>query len=233
MYACSLRVGLPVIAGRSLPPIGGETIAGAAQLRPSLPEWLATIATSGGSEETKPACPPKYAVPSAPKETHGSLAVSAVPPVQRVRPGIVVRCHVLPPSNEEATRSSRALKGPDRSCFQVATMFRRSVGLTAIAGSITSPVTLASSWKAPGQPAAKGLGPDAALRLLTLYGVAAATAGTVAAKLASNSSRPRIGRMWRRRLDRDISRLLWLFVGVAASTVRRVPARRPPAGWER
>ena len=128
-------------AGVSLPPRRGATVVGAAQSRPPSPEWLATIAMSGrGSVEVKPDCPPKYTVPSPAAETHGSLAVSEVPPVQRVRPGIVLRFHVLPPSSDEATRSSRALKAADTSCFQVAMMLRGFAGLTVIAGSVSRPV---------------------------------------------------------------------------------------------
>src|SRR5947208_2521401 len=89
-------------------------------------------------------------------------------------------------------------------------MLRRLAGFTAIAGSITRPVTFASSWNAPGQPAAKGLGPDTAVMLLTLYGAAAATAGTVASTPASKTRAPRIGRTRRRGFDWDISCLLWL-----------------------
>ena len=125
-------------------------------------------------------------MPSPPAETHGSLAVSDVPPVQRVRPGIVVRRHVLPASSEDATTSSRALKSAERSCFHVATMLRGFLGLTAIAGSRTRPLTLSWSWNAPGQPAGNGLGPDAAVKVRTVYGRAAATAGS--RTLASNAT---------------------------------------------
>jgi hypothetical protein len=38
MYACFPSVGLPVIAGCSLPPMAGATIAGGAQVRPPLLE---------------------------------------------------------------------------------------------------------------------------------------------------------------------------------------------------
>src|SRR6266540_2706762 len=141
----SWRVGLPVTAGCSLPPRRGATVAGPAQWRPPSTEWLAAIATSGGSVEVKPDCPPKYTVPSPPAETHGSLAVSEVPPMQRVRLGIVLRRHVLPPSSEEATTSSRALKAADTSCFQVATMLRGFAGLAVIAGSISRPVGFSAS----------------------------------------------------------------------------------------
>src|SRR5215212_4069319 len=97
-------------------------------------------------------------VPSGPADSHGSVAESAVPPVHTVRPGIVLRFHVLPPSNDDPIRSLRAVK--PRSCCQVATMFRGFDGLTVIAGSISSPATWVSSRAAPGQPAANGLGPD-------------------------------------------------------------------------
>ena len=122
--------------------------------------------------DVRPACPPKYAVLSPPKETHGSLAVSEVPPVQRVSPGMAVRRHVLPPSNDEATTASRALKAGEMSCFQVARRLRGFRGLTAIAGSTTRPVIFSSSWKPPGQPAANGLGPETVVSVLTLYGAA-------------------------------------------------------------
>src|SRR4029450_7822490 len=129
------------------------------------------MAIASGSVDTSPAWPPKYAVPSPPKETHGSLAVSDEPPVQRVKPGTVVRRHVFPPSREEATRSSRALYTGEMSCFQDAMRLRGLFGLTAIAGSTTRPVVFSSSWNPPGQSAANGLGPGAAVRFLTLYGV--------------------------------------------------------------
>jgi hypothetical protein len=47
--------------------------------------------------------------------------------VQTVRPGIVPRFHVFPPSSEEATRSVRVELGPT-SCFQAAMMICASPG---------------------------------------------------------------------------------------------------------
>src|SRR5262249_62269285 len=102
---------------------------------------------------------------------HGSEATSAVPPVHTVRPGIVRRAHVLPPSSEEATRSVRADTGP-LSCFQVATILRGFAGLTVIAGSVTKPATWNLSNPRPGPPAANGLGPDATRSSFTRYGPA-------------------------------------------------------------
>jgi len=97
--------------------------------------------------------------------------------VQTVRPGIVLRVHVLPPSSEEATRSLRADAGPT-SCFQVATRLRGLSGLTVIAGSSSWSVMVVSSKRAPGQPAAKGLGPEITRRSLTLYGSASLAAAS-------------------------------------------------------
>ena len=130
--------------------------------------------------------PLKYTVPSPPAETHGSEPVSAVPPVQTVKSGIVVRVHVLPPSCEDATRSLRVEIGPT-SCFHVAMMFRRSAGFTAIAVSSSRPVMFVSSNRAPGQPAAKGLGPEIACRRLTCGGQALATPGS---NMLSRSANP-------------------------------------------
>ena len=47
-------------------------------------------------------------------------------------------------------------------------MFRGLSGLTVIAGSSSWPVIFVSSRKPPGQPAAKGLGPEIAFRSFTL-----------------------------------------------------------------
>ena len=81
----------------------------------------------------------------------------AVPPVQAVRPGIWLHRHVLPPSCDHPMRSLRAVK--PRSCCQVPMGFGGCAGLTAIAGSISSPATCVLSSAAPGQPPANGLGP--------------------------------------------------------------------------
>jgi hypothetical protein len=52
-------MGLPAIASVSLPWSGEATVAGAAQVRPPSPEWLATTAVVGGSVEMSAAKPPK------------------------------------------------------------------------------------------------------------------------------------------------------------------------------
>ena len=57
-------------------------------------------------------------------------------------------------------------------------MFRGFAGLTVIAVSSSWPVMFVSSNRAPGQPAAKGLGPEIACRRLTLAGQALATPGS-------------------------------------------------------
>src|SRR4051794_41884151 len=83
---------------------------------------------------------------------------------------MVVRRHVLPPSNEDATTSSRPLYTGTMSCFQVATMLRGFLGLTAMAGSTTRPSIFSSSWNAPGQPAGNGVGPETVVSSATLAG---------------------------------------------------------------
>jgi hypothetical protein len=81
----------------------------------------------------------------------------------------VRRVQVLPPSAEVATRSLRDARGPT-SCFQVATRLRGLVGLTVTIGSSSYPVMAVSSKRAPGQPAANGLGPEITRSCFTLYG---------------------------------------------------------------
>jgi len=51
---------------------------------------------------------------------------------------------------------------------------------------MTRPVTFSSSWNAPGQPAGNGLGPDAAVTVLTVYGRATATVAS--RRLASSAA---------------------------------------------
>src|ERR671939_1907784 len=80
-YARPGRVGLPVMAGVSLPSACGTSVVGTAQLRPPSTEWLATTVWNGVSPpKKKGARPAKYTVPSLPEDSHGSAALSAVPP---------------------------------------------------------------------------------------------------------------------------------------------------------
>src|SRR5512132_798751 len=106
-------------------------------------------------------------MPSPPADSHGSVAKSAVPPVHTVRPRIVRRVQLLPPSGEAATRSLRVDTGP-ASCFQVATRLRGLAGLAVSIGSSSYPVMLVSSKRAPGQPAVNGLGPEITRSAFTL-----------------------------------------------------------------
>src|SRR6266496_1535146 len=92
---------------------------------------------------------------------------------------MVLCAQVLPLSSDVPMRSDRAPR--PTSCCHVAMMFRRLPGLLVIAGSISSPVIFSSSARAPGQPAAKGLGPDSTRRSLTLCGPTEPTAGSGAA----------------------------------------------------
>jgi hypothetical protein len=165
-YAWPARVGLAVIASVSLTGSNPDTVTGRVQVRPPSCERLATIAEGGFTRSPRKFIwrPRKYAVPSGPTDTHGSLAESAVPPVQAVRPGIWLRRHVLPPSCDHPMRSLREAMLPPRSCCQVPMRFRGCAGLTAIAGSISSPATCIPSSAAPGQPPANGLGPDTTRR---------------------------------------------------------------------
>src|SRR4051794_10174603 len=98
---------------------------------------------------------------------------------------MVVRRHVLPPSNEDATTSSRPLYTGTMSCFQVATMLRGFLGLTTMAGSTTRPSIFSSSWNAPGQPAGNGVGPETVVSSGTLAG-----GRTWAVALPPQQSRP-------------------------------------------
>ena len=120
-YAWPARVGLAVIASVSLTGSNPDTVTGRVQVRPPSCERLATIAEGGFTRSPRrfSSMPRKYAVPSGPTDIHGSLAESAVPPVQTVRPGIWLRRHVLPPSlrpsDEIAARGEAEilLPGPD------------------------------------------------------------------------------------------------------------------------
>src|SRR5689334_22522886 len=58
-YACPASVGLAVTESVSLPCSGAATVAGPCQLRPPLPERLATTAVVGGSVEMSAARPLK------------------------------------------------------------------------------------------------------------------------------------------------------------------------------
>src|SRR4051812_1749970 len=98
------------------------SVTGAAHVRPRSREWLTTVAVNGSSGVTNFALSPaKYTVPAPSADTHGSEAASAVPPVQALSLGIVVRVQVLPASRDDARTSLRVVAGPT-SCFQVATM---------------------------------------------------------------------------------------------------------------
>src|SRR3954447_17781800 len=87
-------------------------------------------------------------------------------------------------------RSLRVESGPT-SCFQAAMRLRGLAGLTVIIGSSSCPVMSVSSKRAPGQPPAKGLGPEIAFRRLTLYGLTWASAGRVDATATRRASNPR------------------------------------------
>src|SRR3954451_3969729 len=98
----------------------------------------------------------RYAVPSGPIATHGSLVRSSGPPVQREMPGTSTRFHVAPPSFVTATMLLSAPPSTTkRSCCQTAIALRGSSGFTANDGSASE-----SNVGEPGTPQPPGLKGD-------------------------------------------------------------------------
>src|SRR5262245_47546530 len=125
------------MAGLSLRRSGAATVVDMFQSRPRVSDRLATIPAMRPSLENDAATPMTYAVPSPPTESHGSPEASAAPPVQAVRPGMVLRFHVLPPLWLAATMLERAATPSPTSCIQLVTMLRGLRGSTAIEGSLS------------------------------------------------------------------------------------------------
>jgi hypothetical protein len=98
-----------------------------------------------------------------------------VSPLSPVLEPYRLRRHVVPPSCDHPMRSLRAIM--PRSCCHVPMRFRGCAGLTAIAGSISSPAMCVSSSAARGQPPANGLGPDTTRSCSPAPGPGLATAG--------------------------------------------------------
>src|SRR4051794_19643860 len=101
-------------------------------------------------------------------------------------------------------------------------MLRGFAGLTVIDGSSSWPLTMVASNEVPGQPPGNGLGPDTRRRS-TVYGCAAATAGTAAltARIANTA------RACRLVADRTVV--------ISISGLAREAPSRPPlrGGWAR
>src|SRR5262245_59194395 len=104
---------------------------------PSL-EWLArtafVLSRALNERETW------YAVPSGPKDTHGSDARSYAPLFATVPPEHVVKCgnvsdHVWPPLCDTAVTRPLAPPSDQRSCCQTAIRFIAFVGFTSTQGS--------------------------------------------------------------------------------------------------
>src|SRR5215213_4136237 len=139
------------------------TVVGALQVRPPSVERLTTwlvgpasppAARTGVSVNVSVA---RYAVPSGPVDTHGSLVRSSGPPVQREMPGTSTVFQVAPPSCVTATTLLSAPPSTTkRSCCHTAIALRGSFGFTANEGSAS-----ASNVGSPGTPQPAGLNGEA------------------------------------------------------------------------
>src|SRR4051794_1144901 len=130
----------------------------------------------------------RYARPSGPNETHGSLVRSSAPPVQRDMPGRSTCFHVRPPSFDTPTTSLSAPPSiVNRSCCHTAIRLRASRGFTASDGSPSL-----SGLRSPGTPqpsAANGDREEIGMSPLTA-GAACAVAEAASAPATTTATSP-------------------------------------------